>query len=80
MILDPTLSFDLHIDYVYSKTCRQLAAVKKVRSCLNQKLSTTLYKCLVLPVINYGDAVYNVANQDKLGKLQLMQNRACRLY
>ena len=53
--------------------------VQKARSCLGQNMVLTLYKSLVLPHIDLGDVLYDVASKEITNKLQLAQNAACRV-
>ncbi len=79
IIMDDILSFEQHIDHLYKKCCQKLGAIGKVRDCLNKKLPLQLYKSLVSPHLHYGDVIYMSANKESLAKLQLVQNKACRL-
>ena len=79
IVLNDTLSFEQHIDHLYKKCCQKLVAIGKVRDCLNRKLTLQLYKSLITPHIDYGDVIYMSANKESLSKLQLVQNKACRL-
>ena len=56
-----------------------MGAIGKVRDCLNKKLTLQLYKSLVTPHLDYGDVIYMSANKETLAKLQVVQNKACRL-
>ncbi len=38
-----------------------------------------LYKSLMIPTFDYGDVVYSCATKESLNKLQIVQNRACRV-
>ena len=38
-----------------------------------------LYKCLVLPLIDYGGVLYHCANQDNLSQLQVIQNKCIKI-
>ena len=69
IILDETLSFEPHINYVYNKASRKLRALRKVRECMDQEISLKLFKSLVLPHFDYCDTVYMTAAQATLNKL-----------
>ena len=49
MLLDENLSFDQHIQKLYSKTCSKIGMIKKIRLNIDCSLALTLYKSLVLP-------------------------------
>ncbi len=79
IIIDESINFVEHTDYVYNKSCKKLGAIKKCRKFLNTKISLMLYKSLAVPLMDYCDTVYMQANQDNLDKLQIVQNMACRI-
>ena len=56
----------------------KLGAIRKIRHNLDRGTTLLLYKSLVLPLIDYCDIVYGATFKDKLNKLQLLQNNACR--
>ncbi len=78
-ILNDSLSYNEHIDYVYKKSCQKLGAIKKCRTLLGNSLTLMLYKSLVAPLLDYCDVVYSNANKTCLVKLQQVQNIACRI-
>ncbi len=78
VILDHTLTFDAHIDYVFSKSVKKLGILRKSRDYLDMDTSVMLYKSLVLPHFDYCDLVYCCTNAANLQKLQTLQNSACR--
>ena len=53
--------------------------IRKTRMCLSENLVHTLYKSLVLPNIDLGDVLYDLATNELTNKLQLVQNSACRV-
>ena len=79
MTLDQCLTFNDHIDKLYSKCCAKLGAIRKARACMGQNLALRLYKSLILPHLDMGDIIYDVATQESKSKLQLLQNAACRV-
>ena len=76
--LDSCLTFDDHIDWAFKKSSMKLGAIRKIRHNLDRATTLLLYKSLVLPLIDYCDIVYGATAKDKLQKLQLVQNNACR--
>ena len=42
-------------------------------------MSVTIYKTMILPVMEYGDIAYDNSNQKLLDKLQTLQNKALRI-
>ena len=78
-IIDENLTFESHIKNIYKNVCQKLGAIRKTRICMDNRTSLTLYKSLVLPIIDYCDVVYMTANKANLQKLQIVQNIARRI-
>ena len=78
MQLDPLLNFCEHVDYIERKTIGKV----KLLGCLNEILTKDtllmLYKTLVLPIIDYGDIIYDCINQKDMMILQRIQNMALK--
>ena len=49
-----------------------------MHKCLYIKVSIILHKSLMIPLFDYGDVAY-CATKESLDKLQIVQNRACRI-
>ena len=77
--LDSSLTFQPHLENTYKKACKQLSVVRKVRNCLNKNVSLMLYKSLILPHLHYRNTIYMCASKEHVDKLQLIQNKACRI-
>ena len=56
VVLDNSLSFNLHIDYVKKKVT--LGMFSRVRSSLTTEASNRLYKSMILPNLEYCCAVF----------------------
>ncbi len=78
VLLDSSLTFEQHIDYLVDKASKKLGAIRKVRDVLDRSTTSILYKSLVLPHFDYCDTVYMTSSIKNLNKLQLLQNSACR--
>ncbi len=79
LYLDNRLNFDKHVEYLCNNVKQKLGTLGKIRKYLDQGTSLMLYKSLILPVIDYGDIVYMTTSQNNLGKVQKLQNSACRI-
>lgn len=51
----------------------------KVRPCINARTALTVYKCKILPFLDYADILYNEIDLTLTKKLQTMQNRCLRI-
>ena len=79
IILDPQLKFSEHVSYLKKKLIGRIKMLGKLRPLVGQDITLTLYKSLVLPVLDYCDVVYMTATKEQLGRLQLIQNQSCRI-
>lgn len=55
VVLDQTLSFNEHIDYVKKKVSKFTGMLSRVRPLLTTEAANTLYKMMILPVYDYSD-------------------------
>ena len=79
MLLDNHLQFHPHIDKLVDKTSSKLSLLYKTRWLFDQNTALMLYKALITPHFNFGSVVYEVAPQNQLQRLQIIQNAAARL-
>ncbi len=77
VILDKFLTFDLHVEYVHSKSVKRLGIVQKAREFLDLGTPVQLYQSLVWLHFDYCDIVYSCTTEANLQKLQKVQNSAC---
>lgn len=55
VVLDQTLSFNEHIDYVKKKVSKFTGMLSRVRPLLTTEAANTSYKMMILPVFDYSD-------------------------
>ena len=79
ILLDSTLSFSEHIDYVCKKVNMRLSVLGRTRKYLSVKTSLMLYKSLVMPYFDYCDTLWDCCSCQLKQKLQILQNRALRI-
>ncbi len=79
MILENTISFKPHIQYIQAKIILMPKMLHKVRKICNQTTSLMLYKTLISPILDYGDMLYAGITQKEKIKIQRLQNSACRI-
>ena len=78
IIVDETLSWDMHIDHISKKVKRNLGVMKHVKNCVLSQ-SLMLYRTLVEPYFRYCSTTWGKCGQTLLDKLQTLQNRAARI-
>ena len=81
VVLDDTLSFNDHVDYVRMKVSKILGMFSRIRPSLTLTLEAAnrLYKAIVLPVLDYCDAVWHECGQGNSDKIERLQRRAARI-
>ena len=77
--LDSTLSFNNHVSTVVSMVTYKANLLAKIRKFLTDTVALKIYKSMILPYFDYGDVIYNSANQERLDKLQRLQNRCLKI-
>ena len=78
-MVDSTLSWSGHIDFIVKKMGRAIGAVKKCCSIVSRPLLRKIVQSLVLCHIDYCSIVWASAASGDRRKLQVVQNRAARL-
>ena len=79
VVLDDTLSFNDHVDYVRTKVSKILGMFSRIRPSLTLEAANRLYKAMVLPVLDYCDAVWHECGQGNSDKMERLQRRAARI-
>ena len=77
--LDPCLHFDKHMSKVKRNVGEKLHMLSLICSSITTKCAVCIYKCKILPFIEYGNIVLNACTATELPKLQRMQNRCLRV-
>ena len=78
MQLDPLLNFEKHVDYIKNKTIGKVKFLSKLNEFLSAETMLMLYKTLILPIIDYGDILYDCITQKNAMILQRIQNMALK--
>ena len=79
VVLDDTLSFNDHVDYVRMRVSKILGMFSRIRPSLTLEAANRLYKAMVLPVLDYCDAVWHECGQGNSDKIERLQRRAARI-
>ena len=77
MIID--LRWEEHIDYICSKTKRNVGIISRTKGVIPTGSSIQLYKSLVESYFRYGNTVWGLYNDNLIDKLRLLQNRVARI-
>ena len=76
--LNSHLSFKEHVCYVKQKSFSKIKLLGRLKWVLDRDTLLSLYKTLILPIIDYGDFIYHGISQHDADCLQKLQNSACR--
>jgi hypothetical protein len=79
LIIDESLKWELHIDYVYKKIIKYTSIFYKLRRSLSQNCLKKLYFAFVHPHLLYGIEVYGAATNSALDKLYKLNSKILRV-
>ena len=77
--LTQNLSWGVHIDDIASKAMQRLNIIQSFKFKLARRDLERFYKSFILPVLEYGDVLWDGAFEFELGKLERVQIRAMRI-
>ena len=77
--LDNTLNYNCHLKNCIALASHKLFLLSKIRKYLAFDAANRIYKTMILPIVEYGDILYDDSNHLLLGKLQTFQNRGLRI-
>ena len=78
VLLQETLGFTEHVDWVYKKAGMKLEALRKIQGNTKPNTALSLFKSLVLPYFDYCDSAYTCTSLANLNELHLLPNAVCR--
>ena len=64
--LDLNLNFNKHIENCLKLISHKTYLLGKIRRYINRHTAMTIYKTMILPIMEYGDILYDGANQKKV--------------
>ncbi len=79
VIVDSNLTWKYHIDNIASKISKTIGIITRLRHFVPLSTLQNIYRCLILPYISYGIAVWGKAAKKYLNKILILQKRALRL-
>ena len=79
IIIDRNLKFDEHVKYLKGKIYAKMKTLGHVRSFISQSMALDMYKSLVIPHLDFGDAIYDVVSKTDAQTLQVLQNQCLRI-
>ena len=79
VVLDETLSYNNHASKTIKSASHKLSLLRRVRPLLTTEAALQIYKSMILPVIEYGNILYDTACKKLTNKLQIIQNKCLKV-
>ena len=79
VVLDASLTWNAHVDYLISKVRKRLAMLGRIRKNINMYTAGTVYTSFVLLILDYCDTVWSCCGSVNTDKLEKLQRRAARI-
>ena len=79
LIVDDTLTWSDHINYISTKIKRGIVVMKKTSKFLDKNSLLMFYKTLVETHLRYCNVVWGQCNDTLIGRLQILQNKTARV-
>ena len=75
IILNKKMSWDNHIDYIYSSANKCVGLLQKTSFLIPRKAKEKNYESFIRPVFEYGNIIYSNSTITKLNLLDKLQRR-----
>lgn len=80
LIIDDNVKYNKHIEQVVTNIRMAIPTLYRIRDCVDKETKKMIYHGLINSHINYGLLAYGTAAQNKLQEIQVMANRAFRIF
>ncbi len=77
--IDEFLSWEKHVDTIAKKASSGIAAIRKLKSCIDRGVLIGAYNALIAPHFDYCCEVWDTIGIGLSDRLQKLQNRAARV-
>ena len=76
--LDSNLNFNTHVDQKNKKSNKMIGLIRQLSENLPRNALLTIYKSFIRPHLDYGDMLYDKANNGNFqNKMEKVQHGAC---
>ena len=79
VILDESLSWNAHVNYLISKVSKRLGILGRTRGSISMHTAGIIYRSFILPVLDYCDTVWNCYGRINADNIEKLQRRAARI-
>ena len=76
--LDGQLNYNKHVQKTINRVTLKLKQMRRMRSFLDTRAATLVYKNMILPILEYGDIFMVGASAENRKRLQVLQNKGLR--
>ena len=73
LILQSNMSWRCHIQYIFQKASKRLNILKLLKYKLKRSTLVCLYKCLIRPLMEYGDVIWDNCTEGEASLLESIQ-------
>ena len=77
--LDSCLTYSRHMENCLNMSSHKVFLLSKIRKYITRDAALRIYKTMILPIMEYGDVLYDGCIQRLTSKFQTMQNRCLRI-
>ena len=79
VIIDPNLTWRIHVDHIRGKILKSLFLLRKARPFINVNTAKMLYFTIIQSHLDYCSSVWSNASNTVLNKMRVLQKRALRI-
>ena len=78
VVIDDKLNMGAHIDKVCVNVQKKYGILRKIRRFISERTAILIYETMIRPHFDYGDYVIDSGTQEKIDKLERIQDRIVR--
>ena len=78
VIVDNKFLFDHFIDAKYNKANLRFLQLRKLQKAITCEIAITIYKQMILPLLDYADFIVESARKSKVEKSEKLEERALK--
>lgn len=77
--IDNCLKFNVHLDACVKSSSHKIYMLRKLRNSLDQRTALTIYKSMILPLVEYGNCFMLGCTKTEITKIQRIQNKGLKI-
>ena len=78
VLVDNKLSFDEFVNAKYNKVNFRIIQLIRLRKYITEEIAVTIYKQMIIPLLDYADFMVESASKTKIDKLEKLQEKALK--